>query len=102
MSTMFQPLPVSALNGSSVTVGNDGLGLISYYAHIGYVLRVAHCADVACTGAAISTLGNATGPSSVTVGADGLGLITYNHPWTSSLKVAHLSNVLGVPWHRRR
>ncbi|MBN1976355.1 MAG: hypothetical protein JW918_03040 [Anaerolineae bacterium] len=34
---------------TSVTIGADGLPLISYYDQTNYDLKVAHCSDVFCT-----------------------------------------------------
>jgi preprotein translocase subunit Sec61beta len=83
---------------SSVTIGGDGLGLISYYDQTNGHLKVAHCADLACTSAnpPPGTLDN--GPvgsnTSATVGVDGLGLISYFDGDGADLKVAHCNNTL--------
>jgi preprotein translocase subunit Sec61beta len=90
---------------SSMITGADGRGLISYYDATNGDLRVAHCANVACTAAALTTV-DSTGSvgqySSVTIGADGLALISYYDETNGDLKVAHCSNLLCVPYHRRR
>jgi cell shape-determining protein MreC len=83
---------------TSVTIGADGLGLISYYDDTNDNLKVAHCNDVACTSANIYTLdsgdGNDVGRyTSVTIGADGLGLISYYDATNGNLKVAHCNDV---------
>lgn len=81
---------------TSVTVGTDGLGLISYGDFTNGDLRVAQCEDVDCTSAATQTLDNAgiVGAStSVTIGADRLGLISYFGETNGDLKVAHCENV---------
>jgi hypothetical protein len=85
---------------SSVAIGSDGMGLISYYAsdYIYDDLKVAHCSDVACTSATITTLDGAGGAnvgmySSVATGSDGMGLISYYDETLSALKVAHCSDV---------
>jgi hypothetical protein len=83
---------------SSATVGTDGLGLISYYDATNTALKVAHCADVACTTAnpPPTTLDNAADVgqrSSMTIGADGRGLISYyDAAPNGDLKVAHCNN----------
>jgi hypothetical protein len=41
---------------TSVTIGADGLGLISYYDVTNGDLKVAHCSDAACSSAIITTL----------------------------------------------
>jgi hypothetical protein len=90
----------NGLSGSSIaeevsmSLGADGLGLISYQGYAGshYDLRVAHCNDAACTSATNSTLdsgGDVGGYDSVTIGTDGLGLIAYYDQTNDALKVAH-------------
>ena len=86
---------------SSITIGSDGLGLISYYDATNTSLKVAHCANIACTSANVSTLDfGGVSPStnlladvgkysSITIGSDGLGLISYYDATKNSLKVAH-------------
>jgi hypothetical protein len=77
----------------SITIGSDGLGLISYQYR--GELRAAHCADVACSSVARATLEggeSVRGSTSITVGADGLGLVSY--AGTGELKVAHCSDVV--------
>ena len=82
---------------TSIAIGSDGLGLISYVDHTNQALKVAHCSNVACTSATLSTLDNgvaANAPATaIVIGADGLGLISY-YDWDNrDLKVAHCSNV---------
>lgn len=82
----------------SVTIGADGLPLISYNDYSNRDLKVAHCHDVACTSATLTTLDSAgvVGHyTSVAVGTDGLGLISYGMEWPadSDLKVAHCNNI---------
>ncbi len=81
--------------GTSITIGADGLGLISYHDGIAGDLEVAHCSNLACTSATITTVdsvGIVGRFSSVTIGADGLGLISYHDETNRDLKVAHCSN----------
>jgi hypothetical protein len=82
--------------GTSIAVGADGLGLVTYFDAVNDALKLAHCSNVACTSATRSTLD--TGPagvsSSVTVGADGLALISYRDPSFGVLKVAHCDNLV--------
>jgi hypothetical protein len=80
---------------SSVAIGADGLGLISYYDTTNHNLKVAHCANIACTSASLSTIdsaGNLGNLTSITVGTDGLGLISYQTQF-GRLKVAHCNNI---------
>jgi len=78
---------------TSITVGADGLGLIAYYDVSVGRLKVAHCADVACSSATTSSLDAIANQenqrTSIAIGADGLGLISYYDPANHRLKVAH-------------
>jgi hypothetical protein len=80
---------------TSIAIGTDGLGLISYYDLTNGDLKVAHCADAACTSAATTTL-DSTGSvgliTSIAIGADDLGLISYYDFTNGDLKVAHCAD----------
>ena len=78
-----------------VTIGGDGLALISYYDASNNFLNVAHCENIECTKATLSdpdpdTLSGLNG--SITTGADGLGMISYYDAANQDLKVAHCSD----------
>ena len=79
----------------SMTIGNDGLPLISF--RQGTRLRVAHCEDPDCSSATISTLDDSVS-SSITTGGDGFALLAYVTgnpllPDTQALKIGHCKNV---------
>jgi hypothetical protein len=79
-----------------ITIGTDGLGLISYLSDDGDLI-VAHCLDLLCTHAITSTLeyaGSAYSDTSITIGADGLGLISYYDAINGDLVVAHCSDLV--------
>jgi len=81
-------------HGTSITIGSDGLGLISYWGNIDDGLKVAHCHDISCTTATTTAIDGAGWlvalPTSITTGSDGLGLVSY---WLApGLKVAHCDN----------
>ena len=78
----------------SLTIGADGLGLISYGDLSTEGIKVAHCSNVPCTAATITPLDTNASSTSITIGADGLGLISYRDSSADDLKVAHCSNVL--------
>lgn len=92
---------------SSIKIGSDGLPLISY-AHdrtptpVAFTqdLKVAHCNDIACTSATITTLDTASRVAEVTslaIGGDGFGLIAYQDTTSSTstkMKAAHCLNIL--------
>jgi hypothetical protein len=78
---------------TSIAIGQDGLGLISYLAYDvneGAHLRVAHCTDAICATATITPLDVAAVSASAVIGSDGLGLISY---WGDGLRVVHCSDV---------
>jgi hypothetical protein len=83
---------------TSIAIGADGLGLISYSDATNGHLKVAHCSNTLCTSATTATLDGSyiVGyDTSIAIGADGLGLISYYDNWNGDLKVAHLG--IGVP-----
>jgi hypothetical protein len=66
-------------------------------------LKVAHCVDIACTSATITTLdsvGKVSIFTSITIGVDGLPIISYYGG--GNLKVARCSNAFCLPYFRRR
>jgi hypothetical protein len=79
-------------DGISVTIGSDGLPLISYQS---FGLKVAHCSNAACSAATTATLqsGDLGDWSSLSTGSDGFGLVSYFNRETDSLMVAHCSNI---------
>jgi len=90
---------------TSITIGVDGLPIISYYDNTVEALKVAHCGDVACAGQAtittVDNAGNLGGAGSITIGSDGLPIISYydatvdldNGIYRQALKVAHCNDV---------
>jgi hypothetical protein len=91
--------------GTSITIGSDGLALISYRDMTNDDLKVAHCFDIECTAATSSTLdsmGFVGANNAITIGVDGFGLISYYDQTNGDLKVVHLSNIFGIPNVRYR
>ncbi|MEE4270140.1 MAG: hypothetical protein V2I67_00600, partial [Thermoanaerobaculales bacterium] len=87
---------VGAVGGySSIAIGADGLGLISYYDDTNVDLKVAHCDNTACSSATTATLdsvGLVGLDTSIVIGTDGFGLISYFDHTNDVLKVAHCDN----------
>ncbi|MDA0244537.1 MAG: hypothetical protein OT477_14055 [Chloroflexi bacterium] len=80
----------------SVAIGRDGLPLIAYRKITGSDLQVAHCHDMACSTATVTTLVSANlinGIPNIAIGSDGLGIISYYDDTNDDLRVAHCSNV---------
>jgi hypothetical protein len=78
---------------TSITIGADGLPIISYYDVTHHNLRVAHCAKVDCSGTPIVTTVDSTNNvgkySSIAIGVDGMPIISYYNATNNTLKVAH-------------
>lgn len=81
---------------SSIAIGNDGRPVISYADYDAGSLKVAHCANAACTGTAtLTTVDNTTnlvGATSIAVGIDALPVIGYGDVMAGVLKVAKCAN----------
>ena len=104
---LHNPLPVHSITAldtsgdigptyKSITIGADGLPIISYYDATNDNLKVAHCDNIACTSASVSTVdsaGNVGRDSSITIGVNGLPIISYADSTNGHLKIAYCSNV---------
>jgi hypothetical protein len=82
---------------TSITIGSDGLGLISYHDLTNGELNVAHCSNVACSTAETAVLDPRPGEvvgwwTSITIGSDGFGLISYYNLPSGDLNVIHCSS----------
>ncbi|MBP8296132.1 MAG: hypothetical protein KAX84_08490 [Burkholderiales bacterium] len=82
---------------TSIAIGNDGLPVISYHDETAGALKVAKCANAACTGAATITTvdgsANDVGEyTSIAIGADGLPVISYRDRTANTVNVAHCAN----------
>jgi hypothetical protein len=92
---------------TSITIGTDGLPIISYagFSSGHSNLSVVHCTAVDCsTHGAVTVLDNATNAgqyTSITIGTDGLPIISYEDI-NGDLSVMHCANVLCAPPFVRR
>ena len=81
---------------TSITIGADGLGLVSYTDWTNGDLKVLHCGNAACNSgnisATVDSVGNVGQNTSITIGAGGLGLISYYDVSNHDLKVLHCGN----------
>jgi predicted regulator of Ras-like GTPase activity (Roadblock/LC7/MglB family) len=82
---------------TSIAIGADGRPVISYFDDTADALKVAKCANAACTGAATITTvddpANAVGIyTSIAIGTDGLPVISYFDETADALKVAKCTN----------
>ena len=79
------PSDVSRPNSTSITISDDGLGLVAYAIQQGVdktpTLKVAHCENLDCSNVTVSELdsfpGGTTSNPVIATGSDGLGLIAY-------------------------
>jgi predicted regulator of Ras-like GTPase activity (Roadblock/LC7/MglB family) len=82
---------------TSITIGADGLPIISYYDVTHQDLRVAHCEQADCSGTPTLTTVDSTDDvgkySSIVIGVDGLPIISYYNASNHTLKVAHCVDV---------
>lgn len=77
----------------SIAIGADGLPVVSYYDNTAETLKVAHCANADCTGAATITTvhdpANDVGAyAAIAIGVDGLPVISYYDATASTLQAA--------------
>jgi hypothetical protein len=82
---------------TSITIGTDGLPVISYYYYTSYDLKVAHCGNASCSSGNMITSVDTGGilgfdNTSITIGTDGLPVISYYDYTNEDLKVAHCGN----------
>ena len=90
---------------TSITLGADGLPVISYYDLSNGDLRVAKCTNANCTAATLSTVdsgGDVGRYTAITLGADGLPVISYYDNTNSDLKVAKCTNAACTNYAGRR
>jgi hypothetical protein len=90
----------------SITIGTDGLPVISYYDFGNMGLKVAKCGNSACSSGntitAIDSAGDVGWYTSITIGTDGLPAISYFDGTNGGLKVAKCANPFCLNnWSRR-
>ncbi|MBI5740972.1 MAG: hypothetical protein HZA16_09640 [Nitrospirae bacterium] len=91
---------------TSITIGTDGLPIISYRYSSGGDLKIAKCGNVSCSyGNTIITVDSAVDVglyTSITIGTDGLPVIAYFDDTFDDLKVAKCANQFCLNnWSRR-
>jgi hypothetical protein len=83
---------------TSITIGTDGLPVISYYDSTNTNLKVAKCGNASCSSGNTLTTLDSTGDvgfyTSITIGTDGLPVISYPYfdSTNTNLKVAKCGN----------
>ena len=91
---------------TSITIGPDGLPIISYRDNTNLHLKVAHCGNSSCSaGNTITTLDSSPSVgyyTSITIGTDGLPIVSYLDDLNGNLKVTKCGSILCIPnWIRR-
>ena len=90
---------------TAITIGPEGLPLISYRDETEQELQVYHCSNGLCTAGSttvVDTTVSAGRYSSVTIGGDGLPLVAYQDATNFDLRVVHCANRFCLPYHRPR
>jgi hypothetical protein len=82
---------------ASMTIGDDGLAVMSYYDATANALKVAKCGNLFCnTGNIVTTVDDPANDvglhTSIAIGADGNPVIAYHDTTANSLKVAKCGN----------
>ena len=76
---------------TSITIGTDGLPIVSYRTIDSFDLKVLKCGDDACSSGnkitTVDTEGNVGHFTSITIGTDGLPVVSYHDATNSDLKV---------------
>ena len=90
----------------SISIGTDGLPIISYYDANLFDLKFVHCGNAACSAGnvitVIDSIGSVGSHTALTVGQDGLPVIAYRDATLDALKVVKLSNKFGIPYFKTR
>jgi hypothetical protein len=92
---------------TSITIGTDGLPVISYYDSTNTNLKVAKCGNASCSAGNTLTIVDSTAASvgthtSITIGTDGLPVISYLDETNFNLKVLKCANQFCLDnWIRR-
>ncbi len=90
---------------SWITIGSDGHAFISYLGSVNSDLKAAHCTDVQCTSASVTTVVSGAGNNSAAVtGVDGLPLLVGfdANAGSRGIRAIHCSNVFCLPYVRNR
>jgi restriction endonuclease S subunit len=81
---------------TSITIGTDGLPVISYLNNTNYVLKVVKCGNVSCSSSntitTVDSVGDEGRYTSITIGTDGLPVISYYDITNGDLKVVKCGN----------
>jgi hypothetical protein len=100
ISTIDNSGTVGLLYGKDITIGSDGLGLIAYLDETQYFLKVAHCDDLLCSSATITSrviyAGRQGTNPEIMIGSDGLPLIILTLLTPVEVNAVHCDDVYCV------
>jgi len=99
-STIDDPAGSTAGMCPSITIGSDGLGIISYVTSDQFV-KVAHCNDISCSSAGNQTLGSvgsfsANQKTSIAIDNQGLPLVSYYYQPSGDLRLTRCTDIACV------
>ena len=82
---------------TSIVIGADGLGLISYYDVANTALKLLHCGNLLCnsgnTITSVDSAGTVGINAAIAIGADGLAMVSYYDTTNQNLKALHCGNL---------
>lgn len=92
------PIGLSVGEYAAMTIGADGLPLISHRDATNSALRATHCGNAACSSGTVSTTidnpANAVGTdTSIALGVDGRAVISHQDGTAGALRITHCANV---------
>lgn len=105
-TTSIENIGGAASADTSITIGPDGLPIVSYYYQYDSSLKSLKCGNISCSSGnstvTIDSAGTVGGGSSATIGVDGLPIISYYDTTNGDLKVARCGSENCLPYWTRR
>jgi hypothetical protein len=85
---------------TAVARGVDGLGVVAYDDVAHHALKLAHCSDLSCSRATVTTVQGVTAGEYISLAMDKRGqpVIVYRDPLRSAVAMAHCTNRFCIPY----